>query len=131
MRADLVRSSSCSAHSRSFYLEWTVKGERGVVVLRLIVCRDFDKGTDKYGEPLFRVIAHDLGGHALSPRHYQKDDEPTFASCDLLDGHPCWYDGSSLQPYEFLQACNYEPDDEAIYRLLEDRYASWLEAKDD
>jgi len=76
------------------------------------------KGED-VGRYLMSPNGVDLGFHALEPRDYQS--EPSQESCPLLDGKPCYYDGSTLNAEPVLNTL-IEKGDEAVWEELEEYY---------
>lgn len=58
-----------------------------------------------------------LGYHSRAPREYWIEGGP----CDLLDGDPCWYDGSTTQAGQVFELLIAGGDD-AVWGELDRRY---------
>lgn len=68
---------------------------------------------------LSEPMAADLGYHSPVPRH---DDQLQMQEvCPVLDGRPCYYDGSALNGGRLLSLLIHEGD-EAMWKALEDYY---------
>jgi hypothetical protein len=112
--------SSVNANGEAFYLNWILEGDLGAVVLRVRISGRY---PSPYGDFGACVMGVDLGRHARTgdPDDWGQDE------CDWLHDHArCFYNGSSLQPQEFLAKHNGYPSEDAIRNLLESRYQSWL-----
>lgn len=69
-----------------------------------------------------RPMPAELGYHARKPvRDWQKKDEPSFGSCEYLDGDPCWYDGSGLNAERVYQLL-LKGGSDAVWEELESYY---------
>lgn len=65
----------------------------------------------------------DLGYHSPRKLYDWDADEPTFKSCEHLDGQPCWYDGSTLNAEPVFKRLVEEGSD-GVWAALEAYYAS-------
>jgi hypothetical protein len=66
----------------------------------------------------------DIGYHSPRPRY--PDQRPMPGVCPHVAGGVCYYDGSSLQARDVFELLIREGD-EAVWKLLEQRYHEWLE----
>ena len=102
-------------------LRMYLKGELGVVQFVLYtgwqlphVQEEF-KNTNYYSEPL----PADVGYH--SPKPMYEGQEVMSESCELLDGKPCYYDGSGLMAEDVYKILLTEGSD-GVWKNLEERY---------
>ena len=94
------------------------------------------KVTDSRGEDWWHVVGP-LG--AVSFHTYQSDPEfagveyhnktgdraPDFEHCSVIGG-PCWCDGTTLWAVEFVLPLFRECGEQALWDLLEQRYAKYF-----
>lgn len=70
----------------------------------------------------------DLGGveaHRRDPSEYQ-DDRSKHDDCPLLDGAPCWHDGTSLWASEHWIPLYQQCGEEWVWAELEARYQEFM-----
>ena len=114
-------------------MRWYLKGELGVVQFVVYtnwqlphVQKEQDTGLiggDRFPHLLCRPMGADVGYHSPVPTY--EGQEPMREECALLDGKPCYYDGSGLQAETVLQLL-IEKGGEAVWDELESRYKTWL-----
>ena len=77
-------------------------------------------GLDDIGARVhFLPSPADLGYHWRTPRY--EGQTPIQKSCKYCDGHPCYYDGSSLQAETVYETLLREGSD-GVWKVLEDVY---------
>ena len=110
-------------------LRMYLKGEKGVVQFVLytnwhlphvqdeLIKRAVGK-DELHIEMISKPMPADLGYHSYKPRY---EDQYKTDNCELLDGHECYYDGSSLNAYEIYDVLLKEGS-EGVWRELEEYY---------
>ena len=109
------------------HIYFILKGELGAINFSLMthwfpkyVQKElFNKGALQHSwfEP--QPLAMDLGYHTTYPQY--DDQEISHESCELLDGQPCYYCGSTLNA-EPIRDIFLEEGDEGVWRVLEEKY---------
>lgn len=90
---------------------WYLRGPLGVIQFVMRV------GPDGVLAPW------DVGYHSPT----ETESGTAMESCDLFDGAPCWYDGSSLQADAIWRKVA-SGGDKALWAELEEYYEAWLVA---
>lgn len=112
-------------------LRMMLKGDKGVVQFVLYtnwhlphVQDELESkmvGKDKfYIQTITRPLPADLGYH--SPKPIYEDQLPMSDSCEYLDGHECYYDGSGLNAERIYDVLLKEGS-EGVWRELEEYYS--------
>lgn len=68
------------------------------------------------------ITGWDVGYHALEPQY---EEQSPMGECDVFDGKPCYYDGSSLRAEEWGQeifSVRGQQPEELIWSKLEQEY---------
>lgn len=71
------------------------------------------------GEPIY---GFDVGYHSRTPMY---DGQTAMQNCNVFDGEPCYYDGSSLAAArwtELIFSTTGSPPEEVLWKMLEDEY---------
>jgi hypothetical protein len=105
---------------------WLLHGKDGAVQFRLMT--GWEPEPADWSSPgsrrkttlaLFPLPA-DLGYHSYTPRY---EGQTPLTGCPILDGKPCFYDGSGLNAEQaFTVLCN--GGDEELWVFLEQYYAT-------
>lgn len=109
-------------------IRWLLRGPLGVT--QFLVFTSWIPGqvdVPNLNDRTFGPMGADLGYHA---RNRNADYQTPSDSCEYLNGDPCFYDGSGLQAQELLQKF-VVLGETVIWETLQDRYAIWLEGRDD
>ena len=115
-------TSSHLSHRGAIRTRFAVIGSRGAVTFTIRTGGGYDD------------LAWGIDAHTPTAKYPEFQQE---AECDLLPGGKCFSDGSALQASELWRAvlttgdAETAPDEELIWRTLEDRYARWIEGQDD
>lgn len=75
--------------------------------------------------PLNRLMAADLGYHALKPQY---EGQTAMENCHVLEGGKCFYDGSSLMAEELLEPFLSKGPD-AVWERLREEYRRLFEVE--
>lgn len=109
-------------------MRWYLKGPCGVIQFVVYTNwqlphvneeRDERTVSHEYAHLLCRPMASDLGYHSPFPMY--DCQSLTTESCELLEGKPCYYDGSSLAADDVLDLLIREGG-EAVWARLEKEY---------
>lgn len=101
-------------------LRMYLKGELGVV--NFVVYTDWQLPhvqKELESKAFLKPTPADVGYH--SPKPLYDGQECISSSCKLLDGKPCYYDGSGLQAYDVFDILLKEGSD-GVWKNLEERY---------
>lgn len=98
-------------------ITFILKGERGAVQFKMGSGWFLPQNKNAHSD--FYPSAWDKGYHSYIPRY---DGQTTVTdSCHVLDGKPCYYDGSTLNAEPLLEVLLREGS-EGIWRELEEYY---------
>lgn len=109
-------------------LLFVLKGKKGAVQFLVFTGWHLPKVQKELDEkpfnPKFPYLFHkpmpaDIGYH--SPKPMYEDHKPLTKSCKILDGKPCYYDGSGLQAEKVFEILVREGS-EGLWKYLEKYY---------
>ena len=121
-------SKTCIPHTGGSHgvhgltIRFVLRGDAGAV--QFVIYSGWLPEPQPYGQAHY--MAADLGCHSRTPRY---DGQGSMGPCELLDGTPCYYDGSGLNAEEpFRILCSF--GHEALWAYLEEMYRHTFEGAD-
>ncbi len=115
----------------SVRMRWCLRGPKGAVTFTVLTGWDLPKVREEFTNKALRFtpyIGTDLGYHSPVPLY--KEQGMSQLSCSVLDGSPCYYDGSGLQANNLFEVLIAKGHD-AVWKMMEKFYFEFFGKKED